>query len=100
MNNILLDSPQNIKEFSNILHEVQEYISGKYAMLISDDSERQKDQIQSYIIKYLMDYSLAVEDLTLDELVEKLYSEMAEYSFLTKYLFRNDIEEININARI
>lgn len=98
MNNILLDSSQNIREFSDILHEVQEYISGKYALLISDDSERQKEQIKSYITKYLMDYSLAVEDLTLDELVGKLYSEMAEYSFLTKYLFRNDIEEININS--
>lgn len=98
MNNILLDSPQNIRDFSDILFEVQEYISGKYALLISHDTERQKDQIKSYITKYLMDSSLAVEDLTMDELVENLYSEMAEYSFLTKYLFRNDIEEININS--
>jgi pilus assembly protein CpaF len=98
MKNILTDSPQNIREFTDILKEVQEYISEKYAMLISDDGERQKEQMESYITKYLMDYSLAVEDLTLDELVEKLYSEMAEYSFLTKYLFRNDIEEININS--
>ena len=98
MKNVLTDSPQNIREFTDILKEVQDYISGKYAMLISDDSERQKEQIGSYITKYLMDYSLAVEELTLDELVEKLYSEMAEYSFLTKYLFRNDIEEININS--
>lgn len=98
MNNILIDSPQNIRDFSDILLEVQEYISGKYSLLISHDSDRQKGQIKSYITKYLMDYSLAVEDLTMDELVENLYSEMAEYSFLTKYLFRNDIEEININS--
>jgi pilus assembly protein CpaF len=98
MKKILTDSVQNIREFTDILKEVQEYISGKYAMLISDDGERQKEQMASYITKYLMDYSLAVEDLTLDELVEKLYSEMAEYSFLTKYLFRHDIEEININS--
>jgi pilus assembly protein CpaF len=98
MDNRLFDSPQNIRAFSDILHEVQEYISGKYAILISGDDKSQKEQMKSYITKYLMDYSLAVEDLTLDELVEKLYLEMAEYSFLTKYLFRNDIEEININS--
>jgi pilus assembly protein CpaF len=33
-----------------------------------------------------------------DDLVEAIYSEMAEYSFLTKYLFRTDIEEINVNS--
>lgn len=98
MSNMLFESPQNIRDFTDILFEVQEYISGKYALLISHDTGKQKDQIKSYITKFLMDSSLAVEDMTMDELVESLYSEMAEYSFLTKYLFRNDIEEININA--
>lgn len=98
MSNMLFESPQNIRDFTDILYEVQEYISGKYALLISHDTGKQKDQIKSYITKFLMDSSLAVEDMTMDELVENLYSEMAEYSFLTKYLFRNDIEEININA--
>lgn len=98
MNNTLFDSTQQIRGFSEILGEVQEYISGKYALLITDDADKQKDQMKSYITKYLMDYSLAVEDLSHDDLVETLYSEMAEYSFLTKYLFRNDIEEININS--
>lgn len=94
----VFDSAVNVRDFEDILQEVQEYISGKYALLITDDADRQKDQIKAYITKYLMDYSLAVEELTQDELVEALYSEMAEYSFLTKYLFRNDIEEINVNA--
>ncbi len=98
MNTGLFESAQNIRDFEDVLHEVQGYISGKYALLISDDADRQKDQIKAYITKYLMDYSLAVEDMSHDELVETLYSEMAEYSFLTKYLFRNDIEEINVNA--
>ena len=29
--------------------------------------------------------------------MDRLYSEMAEFSFLTKYLFAKDVEEININ---
>lgn len=93
----MFDSAQNIRDFEDILHEVQGYISGEYALLITDDADRKKDQIKAYITKYLIDYSLATENMSHDELVEALYSEKAEFSFLTKYLFRNDIEEININ---
>ncbi|PHS29903.1 MAG: type II secretion system protein E [Alkaliphilus sp.] len=96
-NNLDYDS-SNVREFSGVLLEVQEHVSTKYAMLISGDSIKQKEQIKSYVSKYLMDCSLSVEGLTFDELVETLYSEMAEFSFLTKYLYRDDIEEININS--
>ena len=98
MNGFTFDTARNIRAFSDILHEVQEYISGKYAVLISHDQAQQKEQMKSYMTKYLMDYSLAVEGMSMDELVDALYAEMAEYSFLTKYLFRSDIEEINVNA--
>lgn len=99
MNNAALffNSGQNIKTFPEVLGEIQEYISNKYSTLISDNPKEQREQIISYISKYLMDYSLGVEGISFEELVEKLYSEMAEFSFLTKYLFRNDVEEININ---
>lgn len=94
----IFDAPQNRRSFDELLHEVQEYISCKYALLITDEADQQKDQIKAYITKYLTDYSLDVKDESQEELVERLYAEMAEYSFLTKYLFRNDIEEININS--
>lgn len=99
MNNAALffNTGKNLKEFPDILQDVQEHISNKYSNLISDNPNEQKEQIKSYISKYIMDYSLGVEGLSFDELVEKLYSEMAEFSFLTRYLFRKDVEEININ---
>lgn len=99
MNNAALffNTGKNIKEFPKVLQDVQEYISNKYSNLISDNPEEQREQIKSYISKYIMDYSLGVEGLSFDELIEKIYSEMAEFSFLTKYLFRKDVEEININ---
>lgn len=86
------------KEFPEVLKEVQEYISGKYATLITDKTDEQKEQIKSYITKYLLDYGLGVEGFAFEELVDRLYSEMAEFSFLTKYLFSKDVEEININS--
>ena len=84
--------------FSEVLHEVQEYISSKYATMIAGNPSEQKQQFTAYISKYLTDYSLGVEGLTLFELVERLYTEMAEFSFLTQYLFATNIEEININS--
>lgn len=100
MNNadLFFESGSIQKEFPDVLKEVQEYISGKYACLISDKAEEQEEQIKEYISKYLMDYRFGVEGYTSKELVDRLYSEMAEYSFLTKYLFSRDVEEININS--
>lgn len=88
----------NRKSFLEVLQEVQEYLSGKYATLIARNADEQKQQIISYTSKYLTDYRLSVDGLSFDELVEKLYSEMAEFSFLTPYLFSRDVEEINING--
>ncbi|HWR57055.1 MAG TPA: CpaF/VirB11 family protein [Negativicutes bacterium] len=95
---LFFSSGGNKKEFTDVLHEVQEYISGKYATLISRNPHEQKQQITAYITKYLTDYGLGVEGMGFDALVERLYSEMAEFSFLTEYLFSNNVEEININA--
>jgi len=95
---LFFSSVGNKKEFADVLHEVQEYISGKYATLISSSLHEQKQQITAYITKYLTDYGLGVEGMGFDALVERLYSEMAEFSFLTEYLFSNNVEEININA--
>ena len=36
--------------------------------------------------------------MTSQQLVDALFTEMAEYSFLTKYIFSEDIEEIDINS--
>ena len=88
----------NNHEFSDVLAMVQEYLSGKYSALITRSAAEQKQQITAYISKYLTDNSLSVEGMGFDALVERLYTEMAEFSFLTEYLFSNNVEEININA--
>ena len=86
------------KPFSEVLNEVQEYISSKFSTLISDNPEEQKKQICAYIAKYITDYQISVDGFDFDGLIERLYVEMAEFSFLTQYLFSNDVEEININS--
>lgn len=86
------------KSFTDVLKEVQSYLSGKYATLISRKPEEQKQQLIAYMSQYLTDHRLHVPGLSFDELVNRLYAEMVEYSFLTRYLYSRDVEEINING--
>lgn len=83
-------------EFVSLLQSVQEYISKNYAAALTESSKL--PQLKTYIEKYLRDRSIAVEGFTSQELVDKLYCEMAEYSVLTRYLGRDEIEEINVGG--
>lgn len=96
---LFFSSDGNTREFSSALHEVQEYISSKYATLITDGgTEEVKAQVKRYIAKYVQDYRITVAGMTQPQLVNSLYTEMAEFSFLTKYIYGSGIEEIDINA--
>ena len=95
----LFFSPTKISDFPSVLEEVQEHISQNYAsLLLETDKDVAKEQIKFQIKKYLADKRLSADGMDEDELVDRLYTEMAEYSFLTKYIFSKGIEEININA--
>ncbi|KUO66655.1 MAG: type II secretion system protein E [Gracilibacter sp. BRH_c7a] len=96
---LFFSSDVAVREFGPVLHEVQEYISSKYAALIIDGgTEEVKIQIKRYITKYVQDYRIAVAGMFQEQLVNALYTEMAEFSFLTKYIFGAGIEEIDVNA--
>jgi len=93
-----------LRPFPEVLKEVQEHITKNYASTLkdgSDDSQGQSDRsallIKSYIQKYLEDNHLGVEGTGQEELCNLIYGEMTGFSFLTKYLYRDDVEEININ---
>ena len=86
------------RDFNSVLQEVQEYISGTYAALITEGGEDSKEQLMRYITKYLQDRRIAVAGMTQTELVDAIYSEMAEFGFLTRYIYADGIEEININS--
>lgn len=87
------------KDFNAVLQDVQEYISGKYSALITEDGDEDaKSQIKRYITKYVQDQRIAVKGYSGDQLVDALYTEMAEFGLLTKYIFGSGIEEINVNS--
>ncbi len=84
--------------FSEVLSQVQTYLSGTYATLITEGSDDAREQIKRRMARYLQDNRMAVDGMTQEELVDALYTEMAEYGFLTKYIFADGIEEIDINS--
>ena len=86
------------KDFSTVLALVQEYISEHYSTLITGDSEDAKAQMKRYIQKFLQDNRISVGGMAGDALADALYTEMAEFGFLTKYIFGTGIEEIDINS--
>ena len=84
--------------FNEVLEQVQSFLSGSYAGLIIDDSEDAKAQMKRRIARFIQEKRMAVDGMTQDELVDALYTEMAEYGFLTKYIFADGIEEIDVNS--
>ena len=83
-------------DFVPLLSAVQEFISSRYAAALTQADKQ--SQLKSYIEKFLRDYEYSVEGYTIQQLTNKLYSEMAEYSVLTPFLGKDNVEEINVNA--
>ncbi|MEG1859948.1 MAG: type II secretion system protein E, partial [Christensenellaceae bacterium] len=86
------------REFTSVLHDVQNFITSEHSTLIAKDDDDSKAQIKRFILKHLQDKHITVEDMTSEELVEALYSEMKEFGFLTKYIYGKNVEEIDINS--
>ena len=84
--------------FAEVLSQVQSYLSGTYSTLITESGDEAKEQMKRRIARYLQDNRMAVDGMSQSELVDALYTEMAEYGFLTKYIFADGIEEIDINS--
>jgi len=86
--------------YEQILEDVQRYFTEHHAAkLASDDSSGKTDQVlKELITQYLVKRKYTVEGLSIAELCDKLYEDMAGYSFLRKWIYMPDVEEVNINA--
>lgn len=82
--------------FVKLLEETQKFISSKYSTALNDAEKH--EQLRSYINKFLQDHDFEVRGMDMEDISDRLYTEMAEYSILTPYLGRDDIEEINVNS--
>ena len=96
LNDIFWGQHSADRPYEELLEEVQTYISDNHAKNISagDSAELIKSIIRQYLIR--QKYSVSGYDT--DSLTERLYEDMAGYSFLRKWIYRDGVEEININA--
>ena len=83
-------------DFWTLLKMTQEYISSHYAAVLTDKAKL--SQLKAYIDKYLRDNDFQVDDMPNQELINRLYCEMAQYSILTPFLGSPNLEEINVNG--
>ena len=86
--------------YENILEDVQRYCTQHHANTLSSETNTEDagSLLQEFIEKYIIKRKYAIEGLSTKQLKEKLYEDMAGYSFLKKWIYMPDVEEVNINA--
>ena len=89
-------------EYDQVLEDVQRYFAENHASTIAEagesNAERATTLLKELMVQYIVKRKYAIEGLTTEELCEKLYEDMAGYSFLKKWIYKPGIEEVNINA--
>ena len=80
----------------DVVARAQKHIAKYYAGALVDESK--KDDLRAYIEKFIADNRIIVEGYTAKQLVDRIYSEMVEYSVLTPYLGSPLLDEINVNS--
>jgi pilus assembly protein CpaF len=87
--------------YSEILSRVQQYIAKEQseALFLASQTEDAVALLKHYILDYVVKQGIFTDTCdSVEELAERLYEDMAGYSFLTGILKKTDIEEININS--
>ncbi|MBQ3934267.1 MAG: CpaF family protein [Clostridia bacterium] len=85
--------------FYEILEDARNVLSARYASAVDANDRAELEQtLKPAIRQFLTAGRRSVAGMTTEELTDRIYTEMAEYSILTKYLERDDVEEINVNA--
>ena len=72
MNEALAERTKKTRDFQSILNDVQNYITNKYAVLVTNSGEEKQDLLKSFMTKYIEDQNLAADGMTTIELVEQL----------------------------
>ena len=89
--------------YSDILKNVQAFMATAYQdILAADMTKTDRALVKEYINQYLLAQNIRCHECPeLSDLVDKLYKDMAEFSFITDWLENAEkykIEEININS--
>ena len=88
--------------YEQILEDVQRYFSENHASTIAEagegDAQRASTVLRELMVQYLVKRKYSIAGMSTEELCDKLYENMAGYSFLKKWIYQPGVEEVNINA--
>lgn len=93
----------SLRYYSDILKDIQLFMSTTYQDVLSSDmTGSDRELVKEYINQYLVTQNIRCrETKNLTELVDRLYKDMAEFSFITDWINNSEkykLEEININS--
>lgn len=78
--------------YEQILEDVQRYFAENHAATIAEagdgNTDRASSLLKELMVQYIVKRKYAIEGLTTEELCEKLYEDMAGYSFLKKWIYK------------
>lgn len=86
-------------EYREILERTQEHCSEKHSeLLIADSTPQTMTQLKDIISSFLITNNYSCDDMSIDDLSEKILADMAGYSILAKWIYMPGVEEVNVNA--
>lgn len=94
------NAPQANDTYESVLEQVRLFISQHHAEALAQSITEKKaaDSVKEIICEYLAMHHLHLDGLSMEQLFEKIYGDMAGFGFLDKYITDDEIEEINGNS--
>ncbi len=91
---------ESTRSYDDVLREVQGHISRSHAVELAQciAEKESANRVKSLISGFLVTHHIRLNNLTMEELTEKIYLDMAGFGFLEKYIYDENVEEINGNA--
>ena len=94
LNDIFFQAKITGVNYNDLLEEVQKYLSDNHAKAISGGDSDASVLIKNIIKQYLIKQRYSVDGFTIEQLVDRLYEDMAGYSFLRKWIYMDGVEEV------
>lgn len=99
LNDMFFSDASGQQPYEEILADVQKFCTAHCAsVLASQKADEAEQSLRQAIMQRIREKHYALEELDTGHLANRLYEDMAGYSFLRKWIEQEGIEEVNVNA--
>jgi len=91
---------ESTRSYDDVLREAQDHISRSHAdeLALCIAEKESTGRVKSLISAFLAAHHIRLNSMSMEELTEKIYLDMAGFGYLEKYIYDETVEEINGNA--